>query len=367
MSDCVTSIWSQPTLWLPFTRKSRASSHGTGTVCAVLPELVLITEVSRHSRSSEAHKHQRHMFTFWAILAVSWLPHRQQPAVASSLHERPRHTSLTTRPRHISLTTRRTLLLLDDEIANATTSVHTFAREIVTTTRDAVAFTFRVTPEYVDVGFGCVLYLVLNALSAAVEPVMPDGGVLRLLALAGFAAVQQFAGVPLDRWLRQADESRVDPNPFFQSGSPLAGVTFAFAFGLAVAVPAQLLGVPWVPAARELPEAGPALEKLFVAPLCEELFFRAWLLNALERAAPGSQAAGLVASSALFALYMVPLADVVSGGSNQLLLFEALGAYLAFLYQRSGGSLPFVVVTHCTFNALVTALRAAQVGSTLPF
>ena len=60
-------------------------------------------------------------------------------------------------------------------------------------------------------------------------------------------------------------------------------------------------------------------------------------------------------------------AEMVRDGSLQLPLFELLGLYLAFCYQKSGGSLPFVVVTHATFNAVVTALRAAQVGSTLPF
>ena len=94
-------------------------------------------------------------------------------------------------------------------------------------------------------------------------------------------------------------------------------------------------------------------------------FFRAFLLTAFERAgAPPS--AGLIGSAACFALYHVPLAEMVRDGSLQLPLFELLGLYLAFCYQKSGGSLPFVVVTHATFNAVVTALRAAQVGSTLP-
>jgi hypothetical protein len=53
--------------------------------------------------------------------------------------------------------------------------------------------------------------------------------------------------------------------------------------------------------------------------------------------------------------------------SLALLLFQLLGLFLGVLYQRSGGSLPLVFVSHATFNALVTALRAAQVGSTLPF
>ena len=39
---------------------------------------------------------------------------------------------------------------------------------------------------------------------------------------------------------------------------------------------------------------------------------------------------------------------------------QALGGFLAYLYQRSGGSLPLVIVTHCTFN-LAVALLATQV------
>ena len=91
----------------------------------------------------------------------------------------------------------------------------------------------------------------------------------------------------------------------------------------------------------------------------------AGLCSAFELAG-GSQAAALLASTALFGLYHVPLSSVLAG-SSALLLFEALGAYLAFLYQRSGGSLALVVVVHATCNAIVLSLRAAQVGSTLPF
>ena len=81
-----------------------------------------------------------------------------------------------------------------------------------------------------------------------------------------------------------------------------------------------------------------------------------------------------MASTGLFALYKVPLSQALTwtgGGSTDglllLVLYEALGAYLAFLYQRSGGSLPFVCVAHATCNGIVTALRAAQAGSVLPF
>ena len=99
----------------------------------------------------------------------------------------------------------------------------------------------------------------------------------------------------------------------------------------------------------------------------QEIFFRAWLLTAFERAG-GSEVAALIASSALFALFNVPFSAILEGSrSSELLIFEALGAYLAWLYQRSGRSLTLVVVTHVTCNLLVIALRAAQVDSALPF
>ena len=85
-----------------------------------------------------------------------------------------------------------------------------------------------------------------------------------------------------------------------------------------------------------------------------------------ERRAHLEATAALVASSALFGLFNVPL-SVVLDGSSALLAYELLGAYLAFLYQRSGGSLTFTFIVHATCNMIVLSLRAAQVGSTLPF
>ena len=85
-------------------------------------------------------------------------------------------------------------------------------------------------------------------------------------------------------------------------------------------------------------------------------------------AAGGSQAAALIASTALFGLYHVPFGQVLAeGGSAKLLVYEALGAYLSFLYQRSGGSLPLAFVCHATCNLIVLGLAEAQVGSMLPF
>jgi len=252
-------------------------------------------------------------------------------------------------------------------------------REYISLARDNAASTLRVTPQWIDAAFGCILFVALNAackeLASLAFP-LPQADTAagaaagaaagRALAVIVFAALQQLAGLPVDDWLRlRADAQRVDPNPLFQSGSPLAGVTFAFMFAVPVASCAQLAGVPWLPDARPFPGAPGCVLRLLVAPLSEELFFRAWLLMAFERAG-GSPTTGIIASAALFGLFNVPVSAVLAG-SSALLVYEMLGAYLAFLYQRSGGSLPFVFIVHATCNLIVLSLRAAQVGSTLPF
>ena len=240
--------------------------------------------------------------------------------------------------------------------------------------RDSTAMLLRVTPSWADAAFGACSYVFLNSWckfgTLLVFPESPDAAAVggRMLALCLFSALQQAVGVPPNEWLRlREDPQRVDPNPLFQSGSPLAGVTFAFCFAVPIAVAAQLAGIQWIPQPRPFPDASGSLLRLFVAPLSEEIFFRAWLCTAFERAG-GGQATAVIASAALFGLFEVPASQVLAdGGSAQLLLYESLGAYLAFLYQRSGGSLALVFVTHATFNLLVTGLRAAQVGSALPF
>ena len=217
----------------------------------------------------------------------------------------------------------------------------------------------------------------------------------RLLSIAAFAAVQQLVFVPPSLWLRADASEPADPNPFFQN-SPLAGVTFAFIFAVPVATAAQLIGLQWLPAARPW-SADAALFALISAVSDEvsrpssgaccvaspdhrrpfgsltrahslaQIFFRAWLLTAVTRAG-GSAAAALIVSTTLFGIFHVPVSQVLaSEGSSRLLLYQGLGAYLSFLYQRSGGSLPLAAVTHCTCNLLVLALRAAQVDSVLPF
>lgn len=244
--------------------------------------------------------------------------------------------------------------------------------DAISSARDLAAFYLRVTPPSIDAAFGCILFVLLDALFKqltlfAMPSPEADAATARILALSAFASIQQFAGLPPSLWLRWSeDKSRVSSNPLFNAGSPLAGVTFAFMFAVPCAVLAQVAGIEWLPPPAPFPDALSTLLKTVVAPVTEECFFRAWLLTAIERAG-GSPFTALIASSGLFSLYKVPISDVIANGSPSLLLYEALGAYLAYLYQQSGGSLPFVIVTHATFKLTVLALCAAQWDSVLPF
>ena len=249
-------------------------------------------------------------------------------------------------------------------------------RELFAPTRAAAANLFQVTPAWIDAGLGSIAFVLLNAAAIAVTQAAgleAEGAVYRLLGLVAFVALQAAIGLPLQEWARlRVDPARVDSSPFFQItylGGPGAGVTFAFGFGIAIALAAQLLGIDWVPAPRPWPEPPQAVELLLIAPLADEAFFRAFLISAIERAG-GSATMALLASAVAYAAYQVPVQELLllsEQASLPLLLFQLLGLFLGVLYQRSGGSLPLVLVSHATFNALVTALRAAQVGSTLPF
>jgi membrane protease YdiL (CAAX protease family) len=94
---------------------------------------------------------------------------------------------------------------------------------------------------------------------------------------------------------------------------------------------------------------------LAIAPLSEEIFFRAWLLVTLRRAG-ASFPARVALSSILFSLWHVPLGRPEMAPTD-LLAFGALGAVLAAMYDASSGSLPLVASTHASYNLIVTLLR----------
>lgn len=227
-------------------------------------------------------------------------------------------------------------------------------------------------------GFGAslALYLLLYTSTLTVAQLLTSAGsdaamvngvgtaAARVVATGGFAAIQQVAGLPLDQWLtlrsNQAtpqEGGSTSPVEFLQSPlAPVAaGVTF-FAVAVGLGVGASVgAGIEWdstLPAARALPEAPAAADILLLAPLTEELFFRAWLLRATAKAgAPPPLRIGI--SATLFALWHV-------GAGDSPLFFAALGAYLAFLFQRSEGSLGLCVGAHATYNFCVTVLRAVR-------
>ena len=200
-------------------------------------------------------------------------------------------------------------------------------------------------------------------------------------AVAAFVLVQRIAGLEFRSWLRLSGEppqaadgsddgsgdgsSATSPiDALLGLPAPVAGVAFAL-FAVPVAT-VNAAGVNVLPVyGTGFPSGLRALVTLFIAPLSEEIFFRAWLLSAFARAG-GEANLALIASAGLYGLYVVPISSVLAGttggdGPALLLLYEALGALLAYLFQRSGGSLSLVVVTHCTFN-LALALLATQVG-----
>jgi len=243
---------------------------------------------------------------------------------------------------------------------------------------DQLASRLRIDPSWLIATAGCLLFVSLNA--AAKDLTLftfpspeADVGVARILAVATFAAVQQLVGFELSSWLRLSGTSdgRASPlDPIFELGSPLAGVAFALLFFVPVAG-LNALGLNLLPVyGTGFPSTvSSALLTFLIAPFSEEVFFRAWLLSAFERAG-GSPHSAMIASAGLYGLYVVPLSSVLSGttggsGSALLLLYEALGGLLAFLFQRSGGSLPLVVVSHCTFNLAVALYTAAVVAPAL--
>lgn len=259
---------------------------------------------------------------------------------------------------------------------------------------DRVSSAARIDAAYLVVAVGAFFFVSLNRGAKeltmfAFDSPEYDVAAARCLALTGFILLQQLAGFELSSWLRASGRSDGSPSsergesgggpldPIFDLAKPrcvnpisdaLRANVAAFAFALLFVIPVAAVhsaGLTLLPNfGTGFPSADRALLTLFIAPLSEEIFFRAWLLTAFERAG-GSANAGLITSAGLYGLYVVPLSTVLAGttggnGPALLLLYEALGAFLAYLFQRSGGSSPLIVVTHCAVN-LAMALLAAQV------
>lgn len=267
----------------------------------------------------------------------------------------------------------------------------------------------RIDTAWLVAACGCLLFVALNQVAKeatvfALPSPEADVAAARLLALTIFVLISQALGLEAGTWLRISGERAAASSPpanaldaLVSSGNPLVGVPLALLFFAPVLALDAGSGLTLLPIfGTGFPSSiDRGLLTLLVSPLSEEgrwrvievwlarqerlcaslmdrrslpraaVFFRAWLLTAFERAG-GSAFTALIASAGLYGLYAVPLSTVLSGttggsGSALLLLYEALGAYLAYLFQRSGGSLLLVTVTHCTFNVAVAV--AAEVST----
>jgi hypothetical protein len=217
-----------------------------------------------------------------------------------------------------------------------------------------------------DVAAGGAVFLLLHTLSISASQVffgatagVPSGtdAAARLVATAGFVGVQQLAGFrPVSTWLRIEPSSGAAPAALL-TAQPVLVTSALAAAGFALLALLVGLGLSLgdlnaldtvLPAARALPGPGATFDLLLSAPLTEELFFRGYLLTALEGPL------GLLASPMLFAAWH--LGAALDGP----LFFGLLGAWLVALFRASGGSLPLVIGTHSFFNALILLLRAAR-------
>jgi len=231
---------------------------------------------------------------------------------------------------------------------------------------DRYAFSGAAKGPWFDAAFGFILFSFLNSaytalLASAFKTAAAKAAGGQLLSIATFCAIQEVAFLPTREWLRldAPDRYYYPVRPLF--ANPLIGITFAFLFAVPLTCIANAAGVSWLPPKAPFPGADGVFLNLLAAPLAEEVFFRGWLLTAFT-AAGGSQAAALVASSILFGFYHVPIAEITGDGMSLFAAYTALGAYLGYLYQRSGSSLPLVFITHGT-------LRLIELGGgkVLPF
>lgn len=191
---------------------------------------------------------------------------------------------------------------------------------------------------------------------------------VRVLTTASFIAANEFIWklLPKNDWLlsRKASQSKERLEIF---DNPLA-IPGAAAIGIVIFVLVSLLtNQSPIPGAREFPALDKAFDKLLAAPAQEEVFFRAWLLRASSLVTELKPESQLGLSGVLFVLWHFQnLADVMAPGTDAtlgagfagVLYYFVLGAYFAFVYQKSGGSLPAAIGTHTLYNSLITGYQA---------
>lgn len=195
-------------------------------------------------------------------------------------------------------------------------------------------------------------------LSALALPVPTDAKlpIARIASTAALAAANEQTGaLPWTSWAAKPadDDARW---PLLTAGAPAGLAAGAGAYAALALAPVGLITLAGEPelARSIIPDAAAlsplqALDVLVLAPLSEELVFRAWLLSALTDVdTPEPLAAA--ASALLFGLWHA------GGGGDGIGSLTLLGAWLSTLYSRSGGRLSVCIGAHAGYNALSLAV-----------
>jgi len=209
---------------------------------------------------------------------------------------------------------------------------------------------------------GIPLFFLIQSISiGSVSAVVPEelAPLLgRVIAFGLFAAIQAAAGLPLREWALRDQVAGADWKWLDGQLAPM-GVFLPFAFlaflptALAQASGDAELVNALLPAGGAVPSPGRLVDVLVAAPLTEELFFRAWLIAAAQRA--GAPPAITIGASAItFSVWHVGGEVDASGG---LLTFGVLGAWLATAYMKGGQRLSTTVGAHMLWNAAMVAVR----------
>lgn len=213
---------------------------------------------------------------------------------------------------------------------------------------------------------GVPLFFLLQSVSVSTastllpDDLVPPAG--RVVAFGLFAAIQAAAGLPLEQWALRPAAARAE---WALLDSPLAAVAVFATFALLAFSPVAVAALSGqadivdvlLPTAGALPPPARIFDVLLAAPLTEELFFRAWLLSAAQRA--GAPPAAAIAGSALtFAVWHAGAGASAGGGG--LLTFGVLGAWLAVAYTKGGRRLTTTVGAHALWNAAILAIRVVR-------
>ena len=209
----------------------------------------------------------------------------------------------------------------------------------------------------VDKVASAALYLSLHLTAlGAVHTLPPETHlpIARIATTASFATAQQAAGImPFDSYLISPTNAKSNQPRHHPALSGLGAGTLAYV--ALAAVPAGLLTASGEPELARVVIPHPFLtltplllvDTLVLAPLAEEIFFRAWMLACMEEEGV-PEAVAISVSALLFGVWHV--------GTDGIASITLLGGWLGFVYINSGKSLLVPIIAHMTWNVLSLAV-----------